>query len=174
MKNRRTLIISLLLIAALCVGIGYAGFSSRMAVNGEAILPGVQESEVVFVDATKTAGNDNITMTVKGQDSNSLTVNVTGFQFVGESITVEATIENPHAFDVAISTPVVKFVEKAGTQVDTSDYFDVEVIDAPTTIGPATDADTPATETLTFKVTATDITSTATTQNFVISFIASA
>lgn len=174
MKKSRTLIIALLLVATLCVGIGYAGFSSRMAINGEAILPGVQESEVVFTDAEKTAGEDYVTLTVRGQDSNSLTVNVSGFKFVGDSITVVATIENPHAFEVTIGTPVVKFIEQAGTQVDTSDYFTVEVDDAPTSIGAATDAETPATETLTFTVTATDITASATTQNFVISFIASA
>lgn len=174
MKNRRTLIISLLLVAALCVGIGYAGFSSRMAINGEAILPGVQESQVVFVDAEKTGGTDYVTISTKGQDSNSLTVAVNGFTFVGDTATVVATIENPHAFEVQIGTPVVKFVQEAGTQVDSSDYFTVTVDDAPTSIGAATDASTPATETLTFTVTAKDITASATTQNFIISFIASA
>ena len=115
-----------------------------------------------------------MTITVRGQDSNSLTVNVTGFKFIGDNVTVVATIENPHAFEVSIGTPVVKFIEEAGTQVDTSDYFTVTIDNAPTSIAAAADASTPATETITFTVTAKDITASATTQNFIVSFIASA
>ena len=174
MKKRRTLIISLLLVAALCVGIGYAGFSSRMVINGEAILPGVQESGVVFVDAEKTAGTDKVSINVSGQDSNSLTVNVSGFEFVGDYATVVATIENPHAFEVTITEPAVKFFAADGAEIQASPYFTVEILDAPAKIAEAVDANTPATATLTFKVTATDITSTANTQNFTVSFVASA
>ena len=175
MKKRRTLIIALLLIAALALGIGYAAFSSRMAINGEAILPGVQVSEVVFTNATKTGGNDHITVSVSGQNSNSLTVNVSGFQHVDENVTVTAVIENPHPFEVTLTTPAIKFVETAGTQVDQSDYFKVEMVGTPpTSISAATDADTPATTTMVFKVTAKDITASAKTQNFVISFLAEA
>ena len=175
MKKRRTLIIALLLIAALTLGIGYAAFSSRMAINGEAILPGVQVSEVVFVDATKTAGDDHVTAQVSGQNSNSLTVNVSGFQHVDDTITVTATIKNPHPFEVTLTTPAIKFVETAGTQVDVSDYFDVEIVgSAPTSIAAAANESTPATTNLVFKVTAKDITASAKTQNFVISFLAEA
>ena len=176
MKKRRTLIIALLLIAALALGIGYAAFSSRMAINGEAILPGVQVSEVVFTDAEKTdSNNNNITVSVSGQNSNSLTVNVSGFQHVGDTVTVTAEIENPHPFEVTLTTPAIKFVETAGTQVDVSDYFDVEMVGTPpTSISAAADASTPATTEMVFKVTATDITASAKTQNFVISFLAEA
>ena len=132
MKKRRTLIISLLLVAALCVGIGYAGFSSRMVINGEAILPGVQESGVVFVDAEKTAGTDKVSINVSGQDSNSLTVNVSGFEFVGDNATIVATIENPHAFEVTITEPAVKFFAADGAEIQASPYFTVEILDAPT------------------------------------------
>ena len=48
MKKRRTLIIALLLVAALALGIGYAGFTSQLSVDGEAILNGVSTSEVVI------------------------------------------------------------------------------------------------------------------------------
>lgn len=175
MKKTRTLIISLLLVASLALGIGYAAFSSRMAINGEAILPGVQVSEVVFVDASKTGGDDHITASVSGQNSNSLTVNVSGFQHVGDNITVTAQIKNPHPFAVTLTTPAIKFVETAGTQVDASDYFTVEIVGtAPTSIAAAADASTPATTNLVFKVTARDITASAKTQNFVISFLAEA
>lgn len=174
MKKRRTLILGLLLLVTLCVGIGYAAFSSRMAINGEAILPGVQVSEVVFVDAEKTGGDVHITASVSGQNSNSLTVNVSGFQFVGDTATITATIENPHPFDVTLTTPVVKFVETAGTQVDASDYFTVVVDSSPSSIAAATDENTPTTTTIVFTVTAKDITASAKTQNFVISFLAEA
>lgn len=174
MKKRRTLIIALLFIATLCLGIGYAAFSSRMAINGEAILPGVQVSEVVFTDAEKTGGDDHITVSVSGQNSNSLTVNVSGFQHVDDTVTVTATISNPHPFEVTLTDPAIKFVEQAGTQVDTSDYFTVEIVNKSNTIAAAADAATPSTTTLVFKVTAKDITASAKTQNFVISFLAEA
>lgn len=175
MKTRRTLILCLVLAATLCVGVGYAAFSSRMAINGEAVLPGVQVSEVVFTDAVKDGGNDNITVTASGQDTSALTVIVSGFQFEEEYAIVKATIENPHPFAVTLSTPAVKFVEEAGTQVDASEYFDVVIEGtAPTSIDAAEDAETPATAEISFRVTARKITPTAKTQNFVVSFLASA
>ena len=43
MKKRRTLIISLLLVAALCLGIGYAALSRDLQINGSANLQGNNE-----------------------------------------------------------------------------------------------------------------------------------
>lgn len=176
MKKSRTIIIAVLLVATLCVGIGYAAFTSRMAISGEAILQGVSESKVVFTDAAKTAGDENVTISYEGANSKTLSLDVIGFNAAGQSATITATISNPHPFEVTLTTPAIKFVETAGTQVDTSDYFKVELVgDAPTSVAAATGG-TPATTTLTFKVTSlvSDLHPDAKTVNFLISFMAEA
>jgi len=48
MKKNKTLVIGLLLVAALALGIGYAGFTSDMSVGGEAIISGISEGNVLI------------------------------------------------------------------------------------------------------------------------------
>ena len=176
MKKSRTLIIALLLVATLCVGIGYAAFSTRMAVNGSALLAGVDESKVVFTGAVlDDESTHGVSLTVTGTGE-VLSVSVKGFDAVGEVAIVEATIENPHAFEVALTTPAIRFVEQAGSQVETNDYFDVQIVGtAPTSVPAAADGAN-GTTTLTFKVTSkvAELHADNTTVNFIISFMAQA
>ena len=103
MKKRRTLIISLLLVAALALGIGYASFASEMMINGEAKL-NATDSKVVFTDATPLTGTtDGVTVSPTGLSTKSLTLDVAGFLNAGDTAVVQVTISNPHDFDVSIS-----------------------------------------------------------------------
>ncbi len=103
MKKRRTLIITLMLVAALALGIGYAAFSSEMIINGEADL-NATASQVVFSAADETAETSaNVEVTVGGLDTKSLSLDVTGFQNAGDKAVVQAKIKNPHDFPVTIS-----------------------------------------------------------------------
>ena len=103
MKKRRTLIIALLLIAALALGIGYAAFASEMLINGEANL-NATESKVVFEKAeTITGTTDGVTITAEGLQTKSLSLDVKGFQKANDKAVVAVTIYNPHDFKVTIS-----------------------------------------------------------------------
>ena len=179
MKKSRTLIIALLLVATLCVGIGYAAFSSNLKINGEALLPGVTESQVVFTAAAKTAGDDNVTVNIPAipqEGTKSLDVDVMGFTAAGQSATITATISNPHPFEVALTTPEILFTQAGQASSTTNEYFKVEIVgDAPTSIAAAADG-VDGTATLVFKVTSKviGVHADATTVNFTINLFAQA
>ena len=103
MKKRRTLIISLLLVAALCLGIGYAAFSSTMTMNGEAQMGGIA-SQVNFKSATVNAASTAtaVNTTVSGEGSKSLEIDFDGFIHASHYVLVDIVIENPHDFDVEL------------------------------------------------------------------------
>ena len=88
MKKRRTLIVALLLVAALALGIGYAGFTSELSIGGEAILLGVSESKVVIqnVDIVNDvdSSGDHIVAAPEGLGTKSATIDVSGFAELDE------------------------------------------------------------------------------------------
>lgn len=123
MRKKRTVIISLLLVAALALGIGYAGFSVNMIVNGDAKMNGIA-SQVVFESATLTDNSGGkITLNKNGENSDALSIKLDGFKEVGDTATVTVVISNPHDFDVKVD--LVTFTsdnKKNGAGVE---YLDV-------------------------------------------------
>ena len=122
MKKRRTLIISLLLVAALALGIGYAGFSIDMLVNGTATMKGEAPNVVFSKAVVKSATNDEIEEragigTVGGA---SIDIDSAGFASVNDELVITLTIKNNHNFDVKVSAPTVEL-----TKVNNEDYFAV-------------------------------------------------
>ena len=91
MKRRRTLIISLLLVAALALGIGYANMSRVLNINGDGILNRDDSKFVVeFVDPSSiTAGKG--TVTASGTTANFDIENMTN---AGEITEITLTVEN--------------------------------------------------------------------------------
>ena len=174
MKKRRTLIISLLLVAALALGIGYAGFTSQLSIGGEAILSGVSESEVVItkIEIAESSGN-HITANANcgANGTKAATVDVSGFKDVDEYAVLTVTVSNPHPFAVNTTTPVL-VVDEATNKVGTtaSKYFDIELVAGQTL--PATIA-ADGTATFQIKVTAKTIDPNAHTTNFTVTFSAS-
>ena len=65
MKKRRTLIISLLLVAALALGIGYAGFTSELMINGDAVMNSTTTSQVVIESVDIDQKNGEIQLTTQ-------------------------------------------------------------------------------------------------------------
>ena len=54
MKRRRTLVISILLVAALCLGIGYAALTDTLTIGGNAnVKPHAENLKVEFTDITE-------------------------------------------------------------------------------------------------------------------------
>ena len=169
MKKRRTLIIALLLVAALALGIGYAAFSSEMLVNGEADL-NATASEVKFTRAATTTGTtQGITVNPSGLDTKSLTLDVDGFIKKDEKAVIEIDITNPHDFPVTISD----FTDVTGVDRENAagvKYFTI------TSSGLANDDTIAAGQTKTFMVTVVCNATSASTinENFTISFKANA
>lgn len=130
--KKRTLVVSLLLIAALALGIGYAGFTVDMIVNGDASM-NATECQVVFTDAALSGTDGDVVgqigLTTKGQNTISLSVSLTGFEKVNDKAVVNVTVKNPHDFDVELNTLVftqdTNKVNEAGIQYITiSHNFD--------------------------------------------------
>ena len=173
MKKRRTLIVGLLLVAALALGIGYAGFTSELSIGGEAILGGISESKVVIKNIEIEDGNssgEHIVATPSGLGTKAATVDVTGFAEVDEYAILTVTVENPHAVEVSMSAPQLVITESTNVIEGDDTYFAINLVDAasiPTTIA--------AHDTVTFqvKVKANVITPNAHTTNFTITFSAS-
>ncbi len=171
MKKKRTLIVGLLLVAALALGIGYAGFTSDLSLGGKAILDGVSESKVVIKNIEIEAGNssgDHIVATPGNLNTEAATVDVTGFKAPTDYAILTVTVANPHPFAVNMTAPnlVINDNDIAG-----GTYFDITLDNStpiPTSIG--------AEDEITFqiKVEANVITPDAHTTSFTVTFSASA
>ena len=109
MKKRRTLIISLLLVAALCLGIGYAGVSTILSVNGTA-KSDVQDIDVVFSAAAVTdSTNDSIkNATEFGNTGNTdIFFHAYGLKNANDSVTATFTIVNNNDYAVTLAEPEI-------------------------------------------------------------------
>ena len=114
MKNRRIVVISIMLIAVLCLGVGYAALTDDLFVTGQ-IEGNKDEANRDFVSDVYFASNPTITKTVAkngayeidgvtatvGADDNSdaddkLTITVPAgiLNFGGDTLTIVATINN--------------------------------------------------------------------------------
>ena len=113
MKKRRTLIISLLLIAALALGIGYAGYTIDLDIDGSAAVttdPTDLQIEFVAYDAENAALTTDPTLAVGTlSDTNKLRaqIDANGFTEGGQSVVVTYRIANIGSYDANIAPEVV-------------------------------------------------------------------
>ena len=132
MKKRRTLVISLLLIAALALGIGYAGVSTQLVIRTTAASE-VQAMDVGFtagsmVSTTKAHQEENYTITVDdGYDEatlNGKTVirvepSISGLRYSNDTVVLEYTITNNNDYAVKVKAPVVSLPAETVLDVTT-------------------------------------------------------
>ena len=109
MKKRRTLIISLLLVAALTLGIGYAALTDVLDINGTADVnqTAAEESfdlDVYFSDA-KANEEGNVASTVDG-DPDMASFTASTLKGKGDKATFTFTIKNDSDLD-AVVTPTL-------------------------------------------------------------------
>ena len=176
MKKRRTLVISLLLIAALALGIGYAAYTYDLNING-VVSVGAPAPKVIFEKVEYVESKGNVTsadnygeLLVGGQ---SIDLNIQGLREATEYVTVKYTVKNGHDFPVTVSataaelTGSVKYEDNIA--VTTGAWLD-------TTGAALANNQIPAGGSATFTVTVTLTNSFATdngvTQNFHVSFTA--
>lgn len=116
MKKRRTLIIALLLVAALCLGIGYAEITDTLTVNGDANAKPHQENLVVEF----TEINNKIKCSGEIQTDHTVaTFNTTQLVVKDDTASAEYTVMNKSAeYSATIAAPSISFTSG-------SEYFDV-------------------------------------------------
>lgn len=142
MKKRRTLIISLLLIAALALGIGYAALSRELIISSTANLaPDDSDFDIVFTEAkvasTNVADTDPSNVATASVTGTGTTANYTiaGLSEVGDNVVLTFTIQNKTT-DVTASltkistTPGSLYVGEGTTTPvdDITEYFDKTVV----------------------------------------------
>ena len=135
MKKRRTLVISLLLIAALALGIGYAALSRELMITSAANLsPDQNDFDIVFISATVVGDPDNqlATASVTGTGTTA-NYTVTGLSKQGDTVTLEFVVENKTAdVDANLTglslTPGTLYIgDGTATTGNSADYFEKTV-----------------------------------------------
>lgn len=161
MKKRRTLIISLLLIAALALGIGYAATSGTLEISGEATT-NEQSFNVVFTKAklvektttakASTAGGAELT--TEGTDLGNrqiVQLDVSELKNAGDYVTVEFTVENHNEFPMYISKNNIEISGFDGSPFKTPNVELAQDVVKLEAVGADNDADT-TTVTITFQI----------------------
>lgn len=109
MKKRRTLIISLLLVAALCLGIGYAALTDVLDINGTADVNQTAAEEAFDADVFFTNAVANQTgnvASVVASDNDMASFTASNLKGQGDTATFTFTIQN--GSDVsAVVTPTL-------------------------------------------------------------------
>ena len=105
MKNRRIVVVALMLVAVICVGVGYAALQDEITFTGKVSY----EPDFQLVFDQVVGGNDASEVTDANVDENgNLTVSVdTTAWVIGQTKTFTATVKNEsryNAVDVAVST----------------------------------------------------------------------
>lgn len=122
MKKNRTIIISLLLIAALALGIGYAAVTGHLVVNGVVTT----QAEAFLVQFTKydTIATKNDSATIVGTPGTlpdkTVSFTVSGLATKGDFITGQFTIKNNNGFTMYLEKPTIENVDSNIFTVTTS------------------------------------------------------
>jgi len=110
MKQKRTFVTLLLIVAILCLGIAYAAVTSQeLTISGSAgVADEDVEVNVMFTDADVTSKPDYATVTAEGTDTITATINVSDFKVKDDTAVVEYTITNKQTDMAAtLENPVV-------------------------------------------------------------------
>ena len=114
MKNRRNVVIAILLIAVLCVGIGYAAMDSFVTFNGK--ITYAPEFEILW-EAVQDTNNILDPAKTEGEGTNLLKVGMDASEWkVNEPKTFTATIKNMSKYD-AIDVAIADEVDPANFNV---------------------------------------------------------
>ena len=147
MKNRKTIIVAFLLVAALCLGIGYAALTDTLNINGTAnISKGAAETEFdEDVYFTSASGNGCSAAIADGNKPDAATLTITdGMGVLGDYVTATYTVQNEGEKPVTVSIAH-----------NSSTNFDISTGSANYTIPAKSSIDIDVTVTLKTTVTAT-------------------
>ena len=125
MKKRRILIISLLLVAALMLGIGYAALSTDLVVNGSVsnqphpIDVTFKSGKILTDMGTEAAAKHANTNVICTDGAKTATLNVANLVHKDDAVYAEFVIVNNNKYAVTLGEPVVAETTAAGVK----DFF---------------------------------------------------
>ena len=110
MKKRRSTIIAFLLVAALCLGIGYAALTDVLDIQGtaEVNLAGVESDFDAHVYFSAFSTGEGYTASINGNNNDKASFTVNGLKTEGQEITVTFTIKNDHDLPVTVTPAVLQ------------------------------------------------------------------
>lgn len=144
MKNRKRVVVAFLLVAVLCLGIGYAALTDTLTISGTVSVggdnsnnaPAAQEwdEDIYFVDISsidysKTHATDadkNASATIDTSDKDNITVSVPvkNLFVKGDYITFTTKIQNDNAdYAANVSVDSISIADN-----DSHDFFNVELL----------------------------------------------
>ena len=145
MKKRRTLIIALLLIAALALGIGYANLTSTLLIDGAARAnPNQDNMSVVFTGDVTTTDSKLATGSINTTKKTEASIDAVGFTLAGETATVTYTIKNEGKYIADVASEVTE-----PKHSDNEEYFHITTQIGKATLNP--NEETTVTVTVTLK-----------------------
>ena len=114
MKKRRTLIISLLLIAAMAIGVGYAALGTEVKITGDIASSAVKfdvqfSNSVMTVDTNNTSDPDQRKTDIQAVSSAGTTgssmihLKAAGLKEAGDTVTYTLTLKNMSDIDVKVT-----------------------------------------------------------------------
>ena len=125
MKQKRTYVTLLLIVALLVLGVAYAAFTAdELQITGTAtasVADGNVDVQFVAVDPAKAEGVTTYGELGTGDDVDTATITVAGLQTANESKTVTFTIENKteNGVPVTLGVPTVEWDNKEWYEVTT-------------------------------------------------------
>ena len=134
MKKRRTLVISLLLIAAIALGVGYAAISGALIIDGKVVAKAQPFNVhfVAFAAGESSAELSNVPAiscdTALSTDSPAKTVmlNIRDMASVGDSVEATLTVKNENDTTMYVSVETILYGATAGAVTGTDpDKFTV-------------------------------------------------
>ena len=133
MKKRRTLIISILLVAALALGIAYAAVDGVLIVDGK-VQTVKQPFNLHILSYEQTdshaevAGNSPAVTCTDHLPAKSIMLNVSGMASKDDYVTVKLTIENKNDCTMYVNAPTIKYgTDAANVNSDSSENFTITV-----------------------------------------------
>lgn len=132
MKNRKTVVVAFLLVAAMLLSVGYAALTDTLFINGTmsvgtADTEDVFDNDIQFSAVTPKSGT-NYTASIGGtgddlNDIGTITINDGSFTTVGSKVVVTYTITNTGDLDATIAVPTL--TAEDGTSEFDDEYFTV-------------------------------------------------
>ncbi len=122
MKKRRTLIVSLLLVAALALGIGYAALTDILDIQGTAEVHQDAAEEVFNIDVYFAADGITVdegkaTASVNPDNNDKASFTITGLADKDSTVSVTYTINNDSELDAVVTPKLL--------QNSNDEYFDI-------------------------------------------------
>ncbi len=137
MKKRRTLIISLLLIAAIALGVGYAATTGSVKINGDVAnhphelnltivaegTPATQKTEIVeeMIGGVATDTDSSVSIVTDTLAS----ISVKGIAHTGDYVKAAVVVKNNNEYDVRLEAPSHTTTFPDDYTADMKDFFTV-------------------------------------------------